>query len=134
MKDYDIDICVKAVVKNNDKLLIVQRSKNDLIGAGKWEFPGGRIEKDESCEDALNRELFEELSVQLINCELLYVSNFWISDTTKMFALTYSAEIYGNIKLSFEHIDFAWVSIDEAKNIVIPNVITDYNKYIISHS
>jgi 8-oxo-dGTP diphosphatase len=54
---------VAAVLKHNDKILIAQRkrtSKHPL----KWEFPGGKVESNESPQAALARELREELNIE----------------------------------------------------------------------
>lgn len=53
-----------AVIHRNGKTYIQQRPKKGLMG-GLWEFPGGKIEKNESPEDCLVREIREELGVQI---------------------------------------------------------------------
>jgi len=59
---------VAAVIERNDRrLLIGQRRRNDTSPL-KWEFPGGKVEKGETPEEALARELREELGVQLLRC------------------------------------------------------------------
>ncbi len=47
----------------NPKLLLVARRSAPPQFAGMWEFPGGKLEAGESFEDALHRELFEELGI-----------------------------------------------------------------------
>ena len=57
-----IDV-VAAVIRDGDKILTTQR------GYGKykdyWEFPGGKIEKNETPEEALKREIYEELDTEI---------------------------------------------------------------------
>lgn len=54
---------VAALVVKDGKLLIAQRPAGKHM-AGKWEFPGGKIERGETPEAALERELREELGVR----------------------------------------------------------------------
>ena len=59
---------VAAVIERADRrLLIGQRRRNDTSPL-KWEFPGGKVEKNEAPEAALARELREELGAQLLRC------------------------------------------------------------------
>lgn len=52
-----------ALVDVDNRVLIAQRPKGKSM-AGLWEFPGGKIEKGETPEQALVRELHEELSIE----------------------------------------------------------------------
>ena len=51
-----------AIIRINGKYLLSKRLEH-LHQGGKWEFPGGKIESDESVEQALVRELQEELGI-----------------------------------------------------------------------
>lgn len=51
---------VGAIIYREDKILCVQRSEKMTL-SGMWEFPGGKIEEGESPEEALAREILEEL-------------------------------------------------------------------------
>ncbi|WP_026947020.1 (deoxy)nucleoside triphosphate pyrophosphohydrolase [Algoriphagus marincola] len=53
-----------AVILNDQKVLSVRRSK-DMPLAGYWEFPGGKVEEDESAESCIVREIEEELGVRV---------------------------------------------------------------------
>ena len=53
---------VAALIVRQDKVLICQRTRHQTMPL-KWEFPGGKIEPGERLEEALERELEEELGV-----------------------------------------------------------------------
>ena len=53
---------VAAIIKRNNTYLLARRATHK-DHAGKWEFPGGKIDEGESPEKALERELFEEFGV-----------------------------------------------------------------------
>ncbi len=56
---------VVGIIKNNHgKVLITKRKKNQLLG-GLWEFPGGKVEENETIEDALTREIKEEVALDI---------------------------------------------------------------------
>ena len=61
MKFPVIPVSSGLIIQNN-KVLIGLRSENDN-GGGLWEFPGGKIEINESSEEAVVRELNEELDI-----------------------------------------------------------------------
>ncbi len=58
---YDIAI---AVVWHKDRVLIARRPEDGLLG-GLWEFPGGKIERGESAEEAARREVREEMAIEI---------------------------------------------------------------------
>jgi 8-oxo-dGTP diphosphatase len=52
-----------ALIRRRDEILITRRAPDEKL-AGKWEFPGGKIEPDETPEECLARELYEELGIE----------------------------------------------------------------------
>lgn len=55
-------IVTAAVIEKDGKILIAKRKHGSLLG-GKWEFPGGKLEKGETPEQCLKRELLEEFGI-----------------------------------------------------------------------
>src|SRR5512145_1084375 len=62
-KKENTDVVTAAVIENNGRLLIAKRRQGGKF-AGKWEFPGGKVERGETPEECLRRELEEELSIK----------------------------------------------------------------------
>ena len=54
---------VAAVVKHEDKIFATQRGYGEFEGG--WEFPGGKIEEGETPQEALKREIMEELETEI---------------------------------------------------------------------
>jgi A/G-specific adenine glycosylase len=58
---YDV---TAAVIRKRGRILIAQRPVGGMLG-GLWEFPGGKVERGESPEKCLRREIKEELGVEI---------------------------------------------------------------------
>ena len=116
--------CVGALIKNNGKYLIARRANVSL--SGYWEFPGGRVEKGESDEDALKRELKEELNISA-KVNSFFSSNLHEFPNCKLLRKIYNVDIHDiNFELSV-HDEIKWITLDEMKNYdfapaEIPNV------------
>ena len=63
MAKKELDV-VAALIKNEKKILLCQRKKDDHYGL-LWEFPGGSLEDGETLEEAIEREIKEELSLEI---------------------------------------------------------------------
>jgi len=62
---------VEAIIVKNGLLLLLRRKNNPV--KGQWWFPGGRIRKGESLEEALCREVKEETGLDVTACKLVNV-------------------------------------------------------------
>ena len=65
---------VAAVIRDNNRIFATQRGYGDLKGG--WEFPGGKIEKGETPQEALKREICEELDTEILVGELIDTIEF----------------------------------------------------------
>lgn len=104
---------VAAVIMKNSKILAVQKSKAKFEYVSyKWEFPGGKVELDETFEQAIKREIQEELNIQIIPTELLITVEHQYPDfhlTMHCFSCCYES---GELRLN-EHIALKWLNNDE---------------------
>ena len=101
---------VAAVIERKDRrILIGQRRKTDSSPL-KWEFPGGKLEKGETPEVALRRELREELRATLSKCVELGRVQQKYADRNELFEIRFFAVALENYEvqpIAFEQI--AWV-------------------------
>lgn len=106
---------VAAIITNSEgKILIAQRNLKKSQG-GLWEFPGGKIELDETPEEAIVREIKEELNME-IKCNNYFDEKIYEypDKTIKLIALNCSM-ISDNYKV-LEHEKIAWINLDEFYN------------------
>ena len=108
---------VAAVIFQNDKVLSVQRTEHDKEYVSlKWEFPGGKVEVDESREEALVREIREELSVDIEVSEFLMTVKHTYPDFHLTMHVFKCVLDQGEITLN-EHVALKWLSIDELNQL-----------------
>ena len=60
-----------GILVNSERALLVQQRRAGTACAGQWEFPGGKLEGDESPEQGLRRELQEELGIEVLSMDWL---------------------------------------------------------------
>ena len=70
-----INVAVGILIDANKKILLAQRPKS-RSWSGWWEFPGGKLEKNESPIDALIRELKEEVGIDVVNFQKWVTRNY----------------------------------------------------------
>lgn len=104
---------VAGVIFFEDHVLCVQRPKNKLnYISEKFEFPGGKIEQGETKEEALHRELLEELNVSTkIKSFFLTVVHEYPDFELTMHSFT--CEVESQEIALHEHIDRKWLTINK---------------------
>jgi 8-oxo-dGTP diphosphatase len=114
MKHYEV---VAAIIIHQDKILCVQRgpSKYEYI-SHKFEFPGGKIEPNETPQNALSREILEELNMQIdVGQFFLTVDHQYPDFRITMHSFLCKASS-PEIHLS-EHVSFQWLTKDKLENL-----------------
>jgi mutator protein MutT len=128
--DY-IGVGVGACIVNDQGQIFLalrgQKAKNEK---GKWEIPGGSVEFGETLENALKREIFEELGIEIEIVKLLDVCDHILKDEGQHWVSpTYICKITKGIPTvkEPEKCDgIGWFSIDDAKKLSL-SVITQHD-------
>lgn len=114
MKIKQIKVVAGLILQNN-KLLICQRP-NFKDHPLKWEFPGGKIKNNETNEEALIREINEELSINILNYEELISYNFDYKDLKKqVFIYFYLVNNFIGKVLNNFHKELKWIEIKDIR-------------------
>lgn len=102
---------IAALIMRNSKILIAQRAKKDA-NYGKWEFPGGKLEENETEQECLARELHEELGIHAQIGDYFCSSFFEHKDSAYEMRTYFVSSFVGEIQLH-EHQDVQWISIKD---------------------
>lgn len=116
-------IGVKGLIVNEDGKVLITQEPTHFIGGGKWELPGGKIangEEDTPLEAILKREIEEELGNQfkveigeIIDVMRRPWNKAGASADQVMLVVFRCNYVSGEIKLSEENINSAWIAKDE---------------------
>ena len=104
-----------AIILHQNKILATQRGPGMKL-AGKWEFPGGKVEAGESEEACLQREIFEELNIQISISQRLksYIHDY---GDFQIELIPFLADyVSGELTLR-EHAKFLWLLPEELKSL-----------------
>jgi 8-oxo-dGTP diphosphatase len=99
---------VAAVVESHGKILVCQRRRGDTFGL-MWEFPGGKVQDGEATQEALAREIQEELGVEAeIGDEMFRMTHRYAEMSEPIELIFYSARLNaGEIQnLAFETMEW----------------------------
>jgi 8-oxo-dGTP diphosphatase len=110
---------VTALIRKGDKVLVGQRPVGHSL-AGHWEFPGGKIEKNESPEEALARELREELGIEADIGTLKLASSHTYGETG-IVIMFYEVLFWKGEPKTVHHMELRWIEPEELKTLNIPD-------------
>jgi 8-oxo-dGTP diphosphatase len=114
MKSFDV---VAAIIIYNQKILCVQRGKgNHSYLAYKYEFPGGKVEQGETEQQAIIREIKEELDLEIsVQKKFLSVQHSYPDITITLHSFLCKCD-NPTITLT-EHLNYKWLSKDDLKRL-----------------
>lgn len=107
-----------GVIKRADKIYISKRA-DTLHQGGLWEFPGGKREQQESIEQALCRELLEEVNITVLEQQAIMVIEHDYGDKKVKLDVRLVEQFLGEPSPQENQLA-QWVNIDELNNYEFP--------------
>lgn len=126
-----IGIGVGALIFNEDgKMLLALRGKKAKNEVGKWEIPGGAVEFGETIEQALKREIKEELDIEIELGEMLQLCDHIIpEDKQHWVSPTYICKVVSGVPKNLEPgkcDQIGWFSVEEAEKMPL-SIVTQHD-------
>ena len=112
-----VHVAVGVIIQ--DGQVFLTRRHSDAHQGGKWEFPGGKVELDETVAQALSRELKEEVDIDILACQPLMEINHDYGDKQVKLAIFIVDQFTGEPH-SQEGNEQQWASISELGLIEFP--------------
>ena len=107
---------VGAVIRNDQNQILCALRSPEMSMPNCWEFPGGKIEKNEKPEEALVREIQEELGCEISVTELVEdVIHEYPNIIVNL--ITYEAKVISDKPVANEHAKIVWKEISELKEL-----------------
>ena len=107
---------VAAVIKCKGRFFIAQRNK-DKDFSFKWEFPGGKVERNEFHLEALKRELLEELSIKININKLIFLKSYPVIRRKKKLILNFFLlNSWNGIIKPLENQEIRWIKLENIRD------------------
>lgn len=125
-----------AVIKDN-KLLLLLRGPTAPYNPNKYGFPGGMVDANESLEECVIRELYEETSIVANKNKLTSLVLQYDSGHKRTLFILQDNTVNSLVNISWEHSEYVWATYDDCSSmILVPGVAFAVNtlrdlKYVI---
>jgi len=110
-----------AVIRNSEgKYLLLKRRDDEMVYPSVYTFPGGKVEDNQTMEEALEEEVMEEAGLKLKPGKVLLKDKSIArpdGQTSKSFSYLCEVENDSRVIISDEFTDYMWASVEDLKNI-----------------
>lgn len=110
MSEKAFALSAKVLVRDEaNRVLLLKRSMSSKNNRGKWDLPGGKVDAGEAFDQALLREVAEETGLTVSLERVAGAAESDLPDRKVAYILMRGRLISGQVRLSEEHSDHAWV-------------------------
>lgn len=120
----------EVIVSSREGVLLLKRSRNNSLYIGKWQLPGGKVEKGESPLNAAKREVLEEIGCKCFNIKLvkkLVFSNYYKGHDSQVELHVFSCKLNGNVCLGRDHSEAKFVK----KSDINPSTLAPVSRWAL---
>lgn len=138
MTEFQQRIAVRAVVIKNKKALVIRESGayEEGTNVGKYDLPGGRVSAGERFDEALRREVFEEVGLEITTFKPFFVGEWRpvVKDISLQIIGIFFVCTTNNadVVLGTDHDEFLWVSRDDIANIPLMSPVPEALQILVS--
>ena len=118
-----LDVAVGVLIDDSKKILVALRD-SDAAQGGLWEFPGGKIEKDETSFQGLQRELREEIGIAVQEASPLREIHYQYPEYS-VTLFTFQVTCYQHDPYGREGQRLEWVDFSELETLQLPGANTE---------
>ena len=116
-----VQVAVGVLVRDDQAFLLTSRPEGKAY-AGYWEFPGGKLEAGETVEQALRRELQEEIGITIQNCNLWKTERIDYPHALVQLNICKVTQWTGELQM-LESQSFAWQQLPVMVKPVLPGTL-----------
>lgn len=116
-------VTIDAVIVREDKILLIKRGVEPFKEY--WALPGGYVEWDETVEDAVKREVAEEMGLVVESMRMIGVYSDPARHPKQCIDVAYAVQASGEVTAGDDATEYAWKLIDK-----IPELAFDHNKIV----
>ena len=121
---------VAAIVRRNGKILITRRLDHVHLG-GLWEFPGGKVEAEESLQGALLREILEELGMEIaVGSEIFTIEHDYPTKSVRLHF--FNCTVIQGEPRALDVSDLRWVTPSQLADFEFPPADTELIKKLMA--
>lgn len=118
-KKMSVVVVAVGVVWDREGRLLIALRKADAYQGNVWEFPGGKVEKDEKVQDALIRELQEEVGITPVDMTPFMHVEHEYPQRRVLLDVWHVRQFEGTVQ-GLEGQEIRWVGLDELKEYTFP--------------
>lgn len=124
----------EAFIVHDGRVLLMRRRADDIHRPGEWDTPGGRLADGENPFTGVQREVREEVGLEVDVGQVIDVHYFTRQDGQVITMMIFSCTPKTlDVRLSDEHVEYRWVPLAEAGALVpdwLPPIVEKYQRWI----